>query len=635
MYIIDLIPLAFIPRNQAQILSYFHNHILERGSVVEVEIGHRKVTGIVISSDPIKSRKLIFKKSVDFKLKNISEIIDPLPKVFDWQFYMSEAMSSHYYAPLGICLKTILPPFFTKKYYKPEKETATIDPVAKNVDSSFIISDFQNSILKYEKEIKKTISAGQQVFLMVAENTVAEYLRKDLANLNPTLISSETKDKEYHEFWREISRGNIKLVIGTRVGLFLPFSDLGLIIVDDESNDFYKSDMSPRYNAADFAHEIAKIHSAKIIFSSSVPRLETLKSLQPELTNTKNQNTKTISMFSEVKAGNFSIFSRDLKEQLLKNISEEKNSIIYIPRRGHSNLILCQSCSNTIKCPNCSTSLVPHSQINPNNHQEINLSCHRCGHKETQPKQCPYCKSYKIKATGVGIQKVIEELKKIPNSRQFKTLQLDSDTSENKNKKEVEILEEFKVNRPSILVTTQIIFSHAKSLPKTPLIGIINADALINIPDFRAEESLFRQIYTLGTMTERLIIQTHNPDDQAIKFAAQGDLSGFLSRELEHREDFNYPPFSQLVKLTFKHPNPIKARNETNILSSKFRAILSQNKNIEIDMIGPSSGFISRERGQNIWNIVLKIKNPGENRNELLKYVPNGWTVDVDPRNII
>jgi primosomal protein N' (replication factor Y) (superfamily II helicase) len=215
---------------------------------------------------------------------------------------------------------------------------------------------------------------------------------------------------------------------------------------------------------------------------------------------------------------------------------------------------------------------------------------------------------------------------------------MDSDLIKSEEQEE-KIIEKFKTESPVILLTTQLLFSHKYSIsdliPK-PITGIISADSLINIPDFRSEEFLFRQLVLLYSLSEKLVIQTYNPTDPAMSFFSKGDVPEFVGQELENRKQFHYPPFSGLTKLTFCHPDENQARRESFIVGEKIRQIIKQNK-IDIEIIGPAPGFISKEKSLFIWNILLKDRNREiKIRNELLRMVSGkGWVVDIDPKSTI
>ncbi len=604
MYILDVIPLVLIPRNQDQILSYFFDRPLPFGTVAAVPFNRRLIKAVVIGSDTLKARKLIYKKGVDFEMKNISKVLLAEPAVTDWQIKIASYLSAYYYASLGLCLKTVLPPFFFKKK-------------------------------KYNYGSSSMDNRRRQKFILIPEKIQADYYLQKYCGHNPIFLSSATPIKDYYASWQKVQAGQVEVIIGTRVGLFLPFANLQEIIVEDEANVAYKSDMTPRYHVSDLALFIAKLHGAKVNYTATVPRLETYQ--QFGLTaGPARARAQTVNMISERRAGNFSIFSRDLKNSLLSVISYKLKAILYIPRRGHANFLLCEHCGQIIKCPNCTASLVLHTLEPMTYNLKPALLCHHCAYFQPWPKSCPACGAYKFKSYGIGIEKVIAELSKFfkySNLEAPRILRLDSDSIADETA-EKKIVEDFRRLDSAILVATQMFFSQ-QPLIKADVCGIINADTLINIPDFRAEESLFRQLYTLGTLANELIIQTRNPDDPAIKFAAGGDVKGFFKAELSIRKDFNYPPFSQLIKLTYRHKDGRRAEREAKILFEKLRLTAISHK-LEIDILGPSPAFISRERGFNVWNIVLKAPcEEIKKRNELLRLVPAGWVIDVDPRNII
>jgi primosomal protein N' (replication factor Y) len=643
MYAIDIYPLSLIPRNQSQVLSYYHLQNLKTGAVVEVELNHRKIIGIVVASEPLKNRKLLFKKVADFELKKISKVISGEPIVSEIQLKTAGWLSEYYYSPIGLCLKHVLPPFFLKKNYNlspliNDKISSDIARPKKKIEPS-----------DYLAQIKKFIKDEKQVFLMVPENTSGKYFFEKFSELDPVYINSGLKNKEYYEVWKKVLSGGSKLIIGTRAGLFLPYSNLGLIIVDDGSNEAYKSDITPRYYAPDLAKYIADLYGAETNFSAILPRFEQID--VPIDCQFKTKSLNVVNMISEIKAGNFSIFSRDLKN-ILQDLQDSKNKLIlFVGRRGYSNYILCDHCGQTLQCPNCSASLVVH-EFDSN---KITV-CHHCNFKQEMPKSCPKCGSYKLKPHGIGIEKVFAELKKFYQRSDIKMpeiFQLDSDSVKTE-EDEANILNGFMANNYSILLSTQILLSYKHKLsdllPK-PIIGIISTDALINIPDFRSEEQLMRQFMILSSISDNIILQTNNPDDPAISYFSKQDISSFVKSEMESRKVLNYPPFSKLIKLSYRHGNELAARRETYIVSEKLRQIVKQNGNFssgggpasDWEIIGPATAFISKEKGSYIFNILIKDKNNEideieriKKRNEILRIVPNrGWVIDIDPRTAI
>jgi len=316
--------------------------------------------------------------------------------------------------------------------------------------------------------------------------------------------------------------------------------------------------------------------------------------------------------------------------------------LLYIPRRGFSNFILCEHCGQVLKCPNCNASLVAHMTEGKETELPANLLCHHCTYSAVRPKSCPDCGSYKLKLSGIGIEKVIKELGTFFKRAGLKMpplYRLDSDSVKDEIEEE-EIIKKFSTEPAAILVATQMLFTHkyfltdGNDLPIVAKTVIINADTLFSIPDFRAEESQFRQMFILATLTGKLIIQTHNPEAPAIKEILSGNIAGFCANEIKNRKVFGYPPFSSLVKLTYRHPDSLKSARESKILAEKLFQQATYLGIVEkIRMTGPTAAFISKEKSSYVWNIILKCQDlENKTRNELLRVISAGWTIDVEPR---
>lgn len=316
----------------------------------------------------------------------------------------------------------------------------------------------------------------------------------------------------------------------------------------------------------------------------------------------ENSSTKIkiVDMRKEIRDANYSIFSRALKEAL----QTFDRLIIFIPRKGYANLIFCKSCGHTFKCKNCSASLVVHDNI---------LKCHHCNYEEFKPKQCPNCKSYDLKAYGIGIDKVEAELKKFFSYQNLSIPKITQLTSQSSAYGE----------NWEILLATQSLFKFSKLL-KVPFLAIINADALIHIPDYRAEENLLRQTLLLASMTDHLLIQTYNPDDPALVAAANDKVKEFWDTELAQRKSLGYPPFMQLVKLQSRHRNREMLRHNALGLAAQLGGTAYP-------------ALIERERGMYVYNILLKFPNDAtrDTLHATLDRVPPDWQIDIDPISIV
>ena len=660
MYIIEVIPLTILPSNVPQLLSYFFNKKLEKGAVVEIPFGNRKISAVVVASNPLEDQKIILKKT-GFQLKKISAIISETPQVNNVQLKTALWLSRYYYAPLGYCLKTVLPSFFLKRGYEITQQTAQqgdalLEARRRLAKPLFILSNAKETLANILPFIKKVSEKQGQVALIVPDASTIEYFYQTLAQNTEFLgglkhrqettpryevikISSSLSNKNLFSAWKKISSGQADIILGTRQALFMPFNNLKLVIVDDILHEFYKSDMTPKYNTSDLAKTIADIHNAKTIFISPITGIENyyhLKSKEYELLNeTKDgESVQIINMISEIKNGNFSIFSQKFKEQLLSFINpnnQNKKILIFSPRRGYSGVLICQNCGYAVKCKECEIAFHIHKTT------DLVLVCHHCSRSIKMPSSCPNCNSFKLKIAGpAGTQKIYDEVQRIlmVNNIKLPVLIMDTDVIKNETEEE-EILKEIKKQGTSIIIATQMIFSHRYDF-NFDLIGVLNADSLVSNTDFKTEERFFYQIEKLlDFQPKNLVIQTYNPENNAILVASQRNYKEFYEKELEIRKMFSYPPYSKLIKLTFRHKDRNKASYGARILSEKLKMVIWQLKlNQKIKLIDSYPSSVEKERGLFAYNIVLKILPELEKTKDILKYVPSNWSIDVDPRSI-
>ena len=649
MYILEVIPLIILPPSAPQLLSYFYNKKLEKGTVIEILFGNRKVHAVVVASNPLEDQKIFLKKT-NFQLKKIFNVISDVPRVSNNQFKMALWLSRYYYAPLGYCLKTVLPPFFLKKGYetivsaekKLRQETVAKKPL-------ILLSNAEKTLTNILPFLKKAVEEQGQVALIVPDTSTIEYFYEALASSYDAIkIYSSLPNKKIYEAWKKVSSGQANIILGTRQTLFMPFKKLKLIIVDDVLHEFYKSDMTPKYNTPNLAKAIADMHEARIIFVSPITGVENyfhLKNKGYELLDKikTREPLRVVSMTNEIKSGNFSILSQELKNQILALINpsnQNKKILIFSPRRGHSGVLVCQNCEYAVKCKECGIAFRVHKTT------DLVLVCHHCSRSIKMPENCPNCNGLNLKTTGpAGTQKIYDEIQKLITRNGLDKIPvqiLDTDVVKNETE-EKEITNEIQKPYTSILIATQMIFSH-RYYTKFDLIGVLNADSLINAPDFKIEERLFYQIEKLldflpasrHGQPKNMVLQTYNPENRAILTASKGDYKDFYEKELETRRVFSYPPYSRLVKLTFRHKYKDKASYEARILNGKLKMAIAQMKlEQKVKLIDSHPSFVEKERGFFTYNIILKISPDLENFKDILKYVPSNWSVDVDPRSII
>ncbi len=657
MFIIEVIPLTILPPNIPQLLSYFFNKKLDKGAIVEIPFGNRKVQAVVVASNSLEDQKIILKKT-GFQLKKISSVINEISQVSNNQFKIALWLSKYYYAPLGYCLKTVLPPFFLKKGYETSEQskqgsslqTSARMTLVKLVKKPlFLLSGAKETLAYLMPFIKKTTEKLGQIAFIIPDTSTLQYFYENLApNYEVAKIHSKLSNKKLYESWKKIASGQVDIILGTRQALFAPFKNLRLLIVDDVLHEFYKSDMTPKYNTPDLARTVANLYGAKTIFVSPVTGIDNYYHLKNKdydlLDRIKTREAlKIVDMIGEIKNGNFSMFSREFKNQFLALVNpsnQNKKILIFSPRRGHSGVLVCQNCGYAVKCKECGVAFRIHKTT------DLILVCHHCSRNLRMPEHCPNCNNFKLKAMGpAGTQKIYDEIQRLiaaNNLDKIPVQVLDTDVIKNETE-EKDITDELSKPRTSILIATQMIFSH-RYYVKFDLIGVLNADSLISIPDFKTEERLFYQIEKLldflpadkHDQPKNMILQTYNPENWAIVTASEGGYKNFYEKELETRKSFFYPPYARLIKLIFKHKNRDKASYEARILSEKLKMVIAQMKlGQKIKLIDSHPSFIEKERGFFVYNIVLKILPEFENIKDILKYVPSNWSIDADPRSII
>lgn len=340
-------------------------------------------------------------------------------------------------------------------------------------------------------------------------------------------------------------------------------------------------------------------------------------------------------MVSEIKSGNFSLLSREVKDQVLSLVNptnQNKKVLIFSPRRGHSGVLVCENCGYAAKCPNCDVAYRVHRA------EELILMCHHCGSTQRLPDHCRNCNSSKLKPAGpAGSQKIYEEVRRILSQNMISgvpVLILDADVTANPTEED-EVMSEIAKPGTSILIATQMIFSYRYD-HSFDFVAVMNADSLIQVPDFRTEERLFYQMEKLLDFgPKQVMVQTFNPENPVFDIASQRNYKDFYENELSVRKAFSYPPFSRLIKLTFRHPNRENASREARILAGKLKmAAVHLGLSDKIKISDSSAGYTEKERGVYTYNIVVKSLT-GQTPREILKYVPSRWLIDVDPRTLL
>lgn len=598
--------------------------------MVLVPLRKKGIPAVVTKIQDIIGQKMAIRKA-DFELRAILKIISTEPVLDKKQLALAIWISEYYWSPLGAVIKTMIP----DKLLSLRGARATKASLAGRNNPAEIARD-RHASLRSARDDK----SGQKLIL-VPEIFLAQQLFRQHTAATTAILHSDLTDKQYFENWLKIKTGEAKTIIGTRIALFAPFANLKEILIENEHSPNYKSQQTPRLHARETALKLAELWNAKITFKSATPSIEAswlaenkkINFQKLKIVNCKLKNN-VVDLRQELKNGNFSIFSRQLQEKIKTAVAKKKQILLFINRRGSSTVLMCRDCGHIPKCPNCDVPLVYH--LSP-----IKFLCHHCGHLEIPPSLCPNCQGTRIKFFGTGTQKVEAEFKKL--FPEAKTARLDSDVVKDEKTRQ-QITDDFLSKKYDVLISTQMAFG--KDIRRTPLVAIMLADTLLYLPDFRSNERTFQIISQLKNLaSENFILQTYSPENQAIKYAIEHDYKKFYREEIEARKELSYPPFSQLIKLEYRHKDAKKTEQETKILTEKLKHQISliTNHQSPITILGPSPAFISKAKGKHIWQIILKCQSQSayhkldylKNRNKILQIIPPGWIVDVDPLQII
>lgn len=494
----------------------------------------------------------------------------------------------------------------------------------------------------YIKLINDTLNSGKNVIMLVPEISLTpQIVNRFLSEFGSrvAVLHSALSEGEKYDEYRRIVNKEVNIVVGARSAVFAPLLNIGLIIIDECSSPSFKQDVNPKYNAIDVSFERAKTHNALVLMGSATPLLEQfargekgvfeLVKLTKRISNNL-PNYILVDMNDEVKKRNY-VISSVLKDKINETLKNGKQTILLLNRRGYSTFMSCSSCGYVWKCPNCDISLIYHKTTN-------NLRCHYCGYSTKMTNICPSCKEEAIKDLGFGTEKLESIISKEFNAR---VVRMDLDTTRNKGS-HAKIIEDFKNHKYDILIGTQMI-SKGLNFKDVTLVGVINADASLNIPDFRSGERTFELLTQTGGRAGRyelpgeVVIQTYNKDNYCLECVKNHDYLSFYSKEMKIRRDLKYPPYYYLTLIKIISTTYEVARDEAN----KIKNYLSKNLSSNFIILGPSTASVFKLKNKYYFQIIIKYKKE-ENIFKVLKeindtYITNKVSVDinVNPLNLI
>lgn len=467
----------------------------------------------------------------------------------------------------------------------------------------------------YMRVIEKTVESGKSAIVLVPEISLTPQMVsrfKSRFGKKIAIIHSGLSLGEKYDQWKKIKNGEADIVVGARSAIFAPLDNIGAIIVDEEHEQTYKSEMSPRYNTHDVALFRANQHGALLVFASATPlvtsyyKAETGEYALLEMNNRVNQNAMpsvyTVDLREELENGNKSIISERLKDEIAENLKRGEQTILFLNRRGFSTFVSCRKCGYVAECPNCSISLKYHKF-------DDTLRCHYCGHLVKNYKICPECGSKYIRYFGGGTQKVEEEIQRLfPEAT---TIRMDVDTTGRKHSHE-KILEKFEKEKIDILIGTQMV-TKGLDFPDVTLVGVISADTILNIDDYRSQErtfSILEQVTGRAGRSDkpgRSIIQTYSPDNKAIMLMKEHNYKDFYLQEIAVRKAMWYPPFCDIISVIFSG----SSENVTEKCARFFAKNLAGIKDLpqKTQVLGPIPAYISKVKNKYIYRMIVKCEN--------------------------
>ncbi|WP_017753677.1 primosomal protein N' [Calidifontibacillus oryziterrae] len=465
----------------------------------------------------------------------------------------------------------------------------------------------------YLQAIASVLRAGKEAIMLVPEIALTpmmvERFKGRFGNDVAVLHSGLSTGEKYDE-WRKIQQKEVRVVVGARSAIFAPFENIGIIIIDEEHETSYKQEENPRYHARDVAIERGKNHKCPVILGSATPSLESfaranknvyrLLTLKERINARKLPTVEVVDMRKELKNGNRSMFSITLLKKLTERLERGEQSVLFLNRRGFSTFIMCRDCGYVLNCPHCDISLTYHKK-------DSKLKCHYCAYEIPLPRVCPECSSDHIRFFGTGTQKVEEELAKLlPEAR---VIRMDVDTTSRKGAHE-QLLQAFQGKKADILLGTQMI---AKGLdfPNVTFVGVLAADTMLHLPDFRASEKTFQLITQVSGRAGRhelpgeVVIQTYTPEHYSIELAAIPDFESYYYHEMMIRKIHQYPPFYYLTLITISHSEIMKVVDTADKIARFLRSNLSNNAII----LGPSASPIPRIKDRYRYQCMIKYKH--------------------------
>ena len=618
------------------------------GQIVLIEVGKKTLIGIILEK--------VSKPS--YVTKEITNVFDlpPLPTPL---LYLTRWMAAYYATHLATVLQTILPRGLNKKrrtrndsmprvssrdrttIVLSEDQTAAINTVSTMTPGTALLHGVTGSgkTYVYIELARRTLAQGNSVILLVPEIALTSQLVDEFSHHFQDILLAHSKqtEAERHTIWQEaLSSAHPRIVIGPRSALFLPLKNIGLIIIDESHEPSFKQEQSPRYSALRAASVLGQAHQAKLVLGSATPSIA-------DYYLARQSERPVISMPTRVKAGaippqidivdmtkrdNFKrhrFLSNKILTQIDDTLQQGFQVLIFHNRRGSTSTTLCDNCAWTASCPRCFTPLTLHAD-------KHHLRCHICGHTEKVPTSCPVCHHANILHKGIGTKLIEAELRKLYPNKTLARFDGDSETGESVDKRYTDLYQ----GNVDIIIGTQVV-AKGLDLPKLRLVGVIQADAGLSLPDYGASERTFQLLAQVVGRVGRshhptsVIIQSYQPTHPAIVDGIAQNYEHFYTTTLQERKKEHFPPFTYLLKLT----NIYKTEAAAIKNAQKVAADLRQKAPRTVHIFGPTPAFYERQHDTYRWQIILK-STVRADLVQILSLIPAAhWQSELDPISLL
>ncbi|MBI4835888.1 MAG: primosomal protein N' [Candidatus Abawacabacteria bacterium] len=630
-------------------LTYLSAMEIIPGTLVKVPFRNKEVAGLLIEEvAPFEAK--------GYELKEIVSIHDHL--LSPAQMSLVKWLADYYAVPLQKAVLVCLP----GELWKGTKELRITNYELRIGEKEHVLTGVQREIVEgilqggsatwllhgvtgsgkteiYLQVAKEVLRQGKQVIILVPEIALTPQTSKRFEERFPgqvAILHSGVTVSQKKKLYQEIRERKKNVVLGARSALFAPAHALGLIIIDEEHEQSYHQDQSPRYHAVTVARKLQELTDSILILGSATPSLTSYQDqeqkvvLLPERVHGGFPDIELIDMRNELKAKNYSPLSERLQEAIGEELAQKRQVLLFLNRRGFASTYLCRECGFREMCPHCEISLTVHlSNYHGGFDPEAKLICHYCGFTKQPPSSCPRCSSVALKALGSGTQKIIMELERLfPHAR---TVRVDADTMTSAASYH-EFYQDFLDHKYDIVLGTQMI-AKGLHLPKVQLVGVILADLSFHFPEYTAQEKTFQLLTQVsgraGRMGEkgRVYIQTYDPSYAVLRHVVNHDYAGFRAEELGFRQEYWYPPFCDILRLTVYEKTNQEAKKE----AGQLKDLLSREKvarNLIFELLGPTPAWLHRRVGKFGYHLILKVPKGEDILSQLVTFMPKNVMID-------